>query len=375
VELAGRLVDALGEERWRGLAAQDAVAGQLLDRHRAAVGVADVEAVRELAGRGGEHGVHVREAEELGRRLIGVRHPALGVLHGDGLGQRPEDAVEPALRRGQPVDQLGVGEREAGAADQQLGERELRRPVAAARAADSHAERAERPAGGRERDRHRPAQAGLLQVPPVLVVVDHRLAQPRGQLRELGPLAAQRAGRRRQLDARELAARHQPARQLLPVIAVELRRQPPRRAVVVDHVDPRGVRDGGHEEADEPAQRLVDVGRPVGDPRRLGEQEQLAPLRLGRGAGGVAGVALPRGPHRDGGAGDHGDQRKEVAGGLHLVPQRADRREQGADDRDDGDVAGVPAHRHAQHREQEPGAPERVGARSDVDDRQDRFRG
>jgi hypothetical protein len=86
-------------------------------------------------------------------------------------------------------------------------------------------------------------------------------------------------------------------------------------------------------------------------------------------------VALARAPDRDGGAGDHGDEREEVAGGLHLVPERADRGEQGADDGHYRDVARVPAHRHAQHGEEVPGAPERVGARGEVDHRQDRFRG
>jgi hypothetical protein len=212
-------------------------------------------------------------------------------------------------------------------------------------------------------------------VAPVVLVVDHRRAQRRRQLGELRALAAQRPRGRRQLRARQLAARHEPRGHLLGVVAVEARGEPPRRAVVVDHVDPRGVGHLRHEQRDEPSQRLVDVRRAVGDARRVGEQHELTALRLGGAPRGVGRLALARAPDRDGRAGHDGDERQEVARRLDVVPERADGGEQRPDAGDDRDVARPPAERDREHRQQVPGAAERAVARGDVDHRQDRFRG
>ena len=75
-----------------------------------------------------------------------------------------EDAVEPPLGRGEARDELRVGQGERGPAGEELREGELVRAVAAARGADADAERAQRLVADVERQRHRRAQAGALDL-------------------------------------------------------------------------------------------------------------------------------------------------------------------------------------------------------------------
>ena len=210
----------------------------------------------------------------------------------------------------------------------------------------------------------------------VLLVVDHGVAQVAGELGELGALAAQRAGRGRAREPLGGAAPHDPHRELLGVRPVDARREPARRAVRSDHVDPRGIRHPGHEHLDEPRQRLLHVGGAVGDPRRLAQQQQLAPLDLERVPRGVRRLALTRGEDGDRAARDHGDQRQQV-----VVAERARASRPGS--ASDRMVATTPTiatsrgrargSRHREDREQVPGAAERALARGDVDDREHRL--
>ena len=199
-------------------------------------------------------------------------------MDGDGLGERAEDAVEPPLGRGEARDELRVGQGERGPAGEELREGELVLVVVAARGADADAERAQGLVADVERERHRRAQAGALDVRRVLRVVAHRRAQLRVQHRELGALPAQRARRRRVLGALDGAALHQPRLHPLAVGMVDPRRDAAQAAADVEHVDPRRVGERGDEEVGEPLQGTVHVGGAVRDARRRGEQLDLVGL-------------------------------------------------------------------------------------------------
>ena len=301
VQLAGRAVDALRQQRLGRLArGSRARPGSSSVADRPAVRVADLEALGELAGLGGQHGVHAGQAEQRRRRLVGVLDAAAASWTVTASASAPR---MPSSRRWvavQPVDELRVGEREAGAADQQLGERQLVARRSAARSARrrARARRAARRSGAsgsaivqrrRERSISRRSSSSWTIA----------LAQPLVELGELAALAAQRARRsgrgRRAGSTPRASSQPSSSSRSGPSTRAASRRTPPPGG---EHVDPGRVGDVGHEQVDQPPQRLVDVGGAVGDPRGVGEQVQLAALGSAARAGGDRGLALARRPRR-----------------------------------------------------------------------------
>ena len=92
---------AAGQQRGLVLAGHEPAARQVLEPHRRAVLARDVEALRQLAGLGGQHVIDVLGAQQGDRGVVDVDRLAALVVHGDGLAERSEDAVEPRLRAAQ----------------------------------------------------------------------------------------------------------------------------------------------------------------------------------------------------------------------------------------------------------------------------------
>ena len=173
----GRAVDALGRAAARRLAGQDAVAGQLLDPHRPAVGVADLEARRQILG---------SEVRTLGR-------PAARAAAPRPRSRRPCGRACPAPSRPRRASR---GCRRAAAASRSGGRRAGRWRAEPGTADEQGREARGRPRGYQRpepptpRPRapadHRPARAGCAIVerrresciePLIVVVAAHRRAQ------------------------------------------------------------------------------------------------------------------------------------------------------------------------------------------------------
>ena len=128
---AGPPLDAVGQQRRRVLARHQPLPRQVGLLHRCAVLARDDEAGRELAGLGRQQLLDRLGAEQRRRRGVGVDELPRLVVHGHGLRQHAEDALQPLPRAPQLGDQLGVGEAARGTLGQRLEERELlvgRRP-------------------------------------------------------------------------------------------------------------------------------------------------------------------------------------------------------------------------------------------------------
>ena len=100
---------AAGQQRGLVLAGHEAAARQVLEPHRRAVLARDVEALRQLAGLRGQHVVDVLGAQQADRRVVDVDRLTALVVHGHGLAERSENAVEPRLRAAQLDRQALVG--------------------------------------------------------------------------------------------------------------------------------------------------------------------------------------------------------------------------------------------------------------------------
>ena len=244
--------------------------------------------------------MHPRQPEQRGRRRVGVLDPAALALDGDRLRQRAEDAVQPPLRGGQPADELRVREREPGASDQQLRERQIGGAVAPSRAADRR--RRERPAARRSARAAAPSSSAAARAPSA-GGRRRRRARSRRRSRSSSsaswlpsPRSTRVVGERSTRSAAPRASSQASSSSRSgPSARAASRRGPP---AGLQQVDPGGVGEVGDEQADQPPQRLVDVRRAVRDPRRVAEQAQLAPLGLGGGARGDRGLALARDPGR-----------------------------------------------------------------------------
>ena len=271
----GPAVHAAGQQLGCLLAGQQPLARQVLLAHRRAVLARDDEARGELARLGGQQLVDRLGAQQRRRRAVGVDELAAGVVHGDRLGERVEDQLEPLARAAQLGDQLRVGEPARGALGERLEERELllgRRP----RRRQAQPERAQQLLGDQQRhvdpvrELHRGELLGLG------VVVRER-AQRLG--RHVGDQPRAALAQRRDRDV-DLLARRLPAGEeggaRRPGRALVVGGQPPRLALLVDDVERARVSDPRHQQRHERVDALVRPARAVGQP--LDRHQQLEPL-------------------------------------------------------------------------------------------------
>jgi len=317
VRLAGRLVDAPGEQLRGRLASDEPAAREVVRADRVAVLLGDHEVGRELAGAGGGDLVGRVAAEQPDRRGVGVDRPALVVVDRDGLGEAVEDAVEAGLRGAQVGDEAGVGEDERDAPGNDPEEGQVVPVVAIGRRREP--EVADRRAGADQRDE----RAGLA------------LEQPRlPRLRRRGRFGA-------------------------------VLEQAPRLAVRLPEVDPAAVCDRGHERVREAVDGVLE-GLGAGQPADRGQDGH---------AGALPGHLLECGgrERRERAAGrDDRDPQQVVGAAPVVVPVAAGDRERDGDRAHRGGRASVTRHRERERRQHEGRREDHFVGGDDVDGRQPR---
>ena len=357
--LAGHAVDRARDERPGLFAGKDLAAGELVHAQRRAVLVGRLEAVDEgLHGRR-EQLLRGVVAEHARGGVVGVDERALGVLDGDGFGERREGDGELGLDRLELGEQAGVVEREAGAAGEDLRELEVFGAEAPARVRrDDERQRPDAPAAGSqgdddERGRAQPAQqleilgagghvdkqrVGDLFDEPRLLGVGWVVDGPRRAFGEL-------AGDLVIVSGRAPGDAHREALELAPA----------------DRVDDADVGGDRHDEVVEALDGVLEAARPVGDLGDGSEQREALAVAVDL-------RAPARGHDGERGHRGHDEDPLEVAEGAGVPPERARQGERDRDGADDDDVARRADDAGDQRREQDDPDDRRRRHRDDVDD-------
>ena len=236
-----------------------------------------------VARRGRDQLLRARGMQQLDRRLVGVDDPALGVVHGHGLGERADDDAELLLGHGQLAREPRVVERERDPSREHLGEAQVGLGVAAAGRAVGRGDRADDAPARAQRDDQRGADARAPRA------ARHRAAtapRPRAARRRGAPAAPRRRPSTPRCCAPRRAARAAaPSRARTSGSIPGATRAPIRQPLAgEDDVDGRDVAEHRHEQVEHPLDELVGAVRAIRDVRDADEQPEALERDHGAGA-------------------------------------------------------------------------------------------